>query len=106
MLEQDADDANVYNMMQVEVIDVDAEEELTNERTLRRYKVGKVIWDKHGSELEIFAGTANFLLFSVGELGDNTTDTSATSTTAKSTKFVNHFGAFTIVLLFYMRSMA
>jgi hypothetical protein len=104
--EQDADDANVYDLTQVEVIDVDADEERTDERTLRRYKVGKAIWDKYGSDLEIFAGTANFLLFAIGNLVDDTTAASASTKTDKSTKYVNHFGPFTIVLLFYMRSMA
>src|SRR5687768_8712524 len=76
------------------------------ERTLMRYKVLKVIWDKYDSNLEIFAKTANFLLYSYDKLGDDTIDASAPSTTSKSTKFVSHFDPFTIVLLFYMHSMA
>lgn len=56
--------------------------------------------------MEVFARTANFLLYLIDKLADDTIGTSATSATSKTTKFVDHFGPFTIVSFFYMHSMA
>ena len=101
-LEQDAEDTNTYNLSKVEVIDVDA----SDERDVLRRKVGKIVWEKYGEDLQIFSGTADFLLYITGELKEDTSKASVPSTVTESTTYVDHFGPFTIVPLFYMRAMA
>ena len=104
--DQDAEDTNQYDLSQVEVIDVNAEDCIPDERTLLRYKIGKTVWETYGPNLEIFDGTADFLLYITGKLTEDTTKPILASKAKESTKFVDHFGSFTIVSMYYMRALA
>lgn len=103
--EQDAEDTTLYDLSQVEVINVDDEDDL-DERTQQRLQIGKIVWQKYGSDIVIYKGTANFLLYLIGELEEDTKVAKAASTTTESKKFVDHFGPFTIVSLYYLHLMA
>src|SRR5687768_10486649 len=104
--DQDGEDTNAYDMSQVEVIDVDAEHPITDPRQLQRLDLGKIIWEKYGSKLDIFAGTADFLLYIIGELEEDTSKAHSDSTGTQPKKFVDHFGPFSIVSMYYMHNMA
>ena len=103
--DEEAEDTNVYDLSQVEVINVDAEDDL-DERDCQRLKIGKIVWEKYGSDIIIYEGTADFLLYLIGELEDDTKAAKAPLTTTEKKKFVDHFGPFTIVSLYYLHSMA
>jgi len=104
-LEEEAEDTNFYDLSQVEVINVDAEDDL-DERDRQRLKIGQIVWEKYGSDMVIFDGTADFLLYVIGELEDDTKAAKAASTSTENKNFVDHFGPFTIVSLYYLRFMA
>ena len=53
----------------------------------------------------IFDGTADFLLYVIGELEDDTKAAKAASTITEKKNCADHFGPFTIVSLYYLRSM-
>ena len=103
--EQEAEAINHYNLSQVEVINVDAEVPST-ERELQRLEIGKTVWRTYGEDLVVYAGTADFLLYLTGELEEDSDKVKAASSTTQSTKYVDHFGPFTIVSIYYMRQMA
>ena len=105
-IDQDGEDTNAYDLSQVEVIDVDAEHPITNPRQLQRQALGKIIWEKYGSKLDIYAGTADFLLYIIGELEGDTSKGHSDSTGILPIKYVDHFGPFSIVSMYYMRNMA
>src|SRR5687768_17137884 len=88
---------NAYNLSQVEVIDMDAELPISNPRQLQRQDLGKTLWKKYGEKLDIFAGTADFLLYIIRELEDNTSKAHSDATGTQPTKFVDHFGPFSIL---------
>src|SRR4051794_36430992 len=48
--DQDAEDTNLYDLTQGEVIDVDAEHPITNESMFWRVNIGKIVWEKCGSK--------------------------------------------------------
>lgn len=102
-LDQDAEDTHTYDLLQVEIRDVDAP---TNERDLKRIQICKTVWKKYGRNLPIFAGTADFLLYIAEELEEDTSKASLPSTGTAKEQYVDHFGPFTIVLMFYMCAMA
>lgn len=96
---------NFYDLSQVEVINIDNEVPLT-ERELRRLEIGKTIWKTYGKDLEVYAGTADFLLYLIGELENDSDKVKVVSSTTQSTKYIDHFGPFTIVLVYYVCQMA
>ena len=103
--EQEAEAINHYILSQVEVINVDAKVPFM-ERELQRLEIGKTVWKTYGEDLVVYAGTADFLLYLTGELEEDSNKVKAASSTTQSTKYVDHFGPFTIVSLYYMRQMA
>ena len=98
-LEEEAEDTNLYDLSQVEVINVDAEDNL-DERDCQRLQIGQIVWEKYGSDMVIFDGTTDFLLYVIGELEDDTKAAKAASTITEKKNCADHFGPFTIVSLY------
>ena len=90
--DQDNEDSPNYDLSQVEVIDVDAGDTSLDEKIRKRRLVGMHIRRVYGNDLVIYDGMADFLLYSVGEF--------EAETSAQTTKYVDHFGPFTIVSMF------
>ena len=85
---------------------MDAKHPITDPRQQKRQDIGRIIREKYGEKMDIFAGTADFLLFITGELDEDTFKAQLDTTGTKPTKFVDHFGSFTIVSMFYLCNMA
>ena len=69
--DQDAEDTAHYDLSQVEVINVNAEDPTTDEGVLQRRRLGKIIWDKYGEKVPIYDGTADFLLYVIDGYPDS-----------------------------------
>ena len=88
----------------MEIIDVDAPK-IIDEWDQMRIEICKTVWKIYGKKLKIFAGTADFLLYIAEELEEDTSKASLPLSGRAKEQYVDHFGPFTIILIFYMCAM-
>ena len=102
-LDQDAEDTNTYDLSQVEVIDVDAPSPM---KGINKERDLKNCLEKIWRRITNFCRYSRFFLYIAGELEEDISKASVPSTGTQSQQYVDHFGPFTIVSMYYMRAMA
>ena len=103
--EPEGDNVLHYDLTQVKVINVDADQNISP-YIIQRQNVGKLVRDVYGADFEIFDATADFLLYITSSYKENVNEGDAASSAAEGQQYVDHFGPITITSLFYVRAMA
>ncbi len=112
-LDQEVEEPTAYDLTEVEVIDVNAEDATTNPKQvinnpekLKRQEIAKLVRKEYGKELVIFDAMDDFLLSLIGGLETSSEVGQKDATHSTTIKYADHIGQFTIICMYYMQFMA